>query len=165
MILWFEVIITRENSFTKGQWNKGKKALFTMILISFLFLFVGLVSFLDPLSPVNFFWSWIMRLIVFFRSAHFSFRSTEIEYAQRVITSSLHRWLKFITLLDFDSIIAKFFYIARSNLLKMKCWLLTVYNHVVLGRRGVGAQPSRNCEIALERWAVKCTVQPYSRLL
>ena len=28
MILWFEVIITRENSFTKGQWNEGKKAFF-----------------------------------------------------------------------------------------------------------------------------------------
>ena len=47
MILWFEVIITRENSFTKGQWNKGKKALFSMILISFFFslsvLFLSLI--------------------------------------------------------------------------------------------------------------------------
>ena len=168
MILWFEVIITRENSFTKGQWNKGKKALFFMILISFFFslsvLCLSLI--LCPLwisfDHGSWDWSCFSGVPIFN-----SFRSTEIEYVQRVITSSLHRWLKFITLLDFDSIIAKFFYIARSNWLKIKFWLLTVYNHVVLGRGegGWGAQPSRNCEIALERWAFNRTLQPCSRLL
>ena len=106
MILWFEVIITRENSFTKGQWNKGKKALFSMILISFFFslsvLFLSLI--LCPLwisfDHGSWDWSW-----------YFRFRSTEIESC--VLTGSLHRWLKFIRLFDFDSIIAKFFYIAR----------------------------------------------------
>ena len=111
MILWFEVIITRENSFTKGQWNKGKKALFSMILISFFFslsvLFLSLI--LCPLwisfDHGSWDWSCFSGVPIFN-----SFRSTEIEYVQRVTTSSLHRWLKLITLLDFDSIIAKFFY-------------------------------------------------------
>ena len=110
MILWFEVIITRENSFTKGQWNKGKKALFSMILISFFFslsvLFLSLI--LCPLwisfDHGSWDWSCFSGVPIFN-----SFRSTEIEYVQRVTTSSLHRWLKLITLLDFDSIIAKFF--------------------------------------------------------
>ena len=62
-------------------------------------------------------------MIVIFRSAHLfvAFDQPKSNHVQRVITGSLHTWLKFITLLDFDSIIAKFFYIARSNLLKMKC--------------------------------------------
>ena len=110
MILWFEVIITRENSFTKGQWNKGKKALFSMILISFFFslsvLFLSLI--LCPLwisfDHGSWDWSCFSGVPIFN-----SFRSTEIEYVQRVTTSSHHRWLKLITLLDFDSIIPKFF--------------------------------------------------------
>ena len=128
------MIITRENSFTKGQWNKGKKALFSMILISFFFslsvLFLSLI-----LCPLGFSfdhgsWDWSCFLGV----PILAFDQPKSNHVQRVITGSLHRWLKFITLLDFDSIIAKFFYIARSNWLKIKCWLLTVYNHVVLGR-------------------------------
>ena len=64
MILWSEVIITRENSFTKGQWNKGKKALFSMILIFFFFSlsFLCLPLILCPLwisfDHGSWDWSW-----------------------------------------------------------------------------------------------------------
>ena len=118
VILWFEVIgliVTRENSFTKGQWNEGKKTLFSMILISFFFSLSVLSTVLKFLSLIlcplwisfdhgSWDWSCFSGVPIFN-----SFRSTEIEYVQRVTTSSLHRWLKLITLLDFDSIIAKFF--------------------------------------------------------
>ena len=71
MILWFEVIITRENSFTKGQWNKGKKALFSMILISFFFslsvLFLSLI--LCPLwisfDHGSWDWSWFSGVPIY----------------------------------------------------------------------------------------------------
>ena len=74
MIQWFEVIITRENStsFTKGQWNKGKKALFSMILISFffslsvLFLFLILCPMWISFDHGSWDWSWFSGVPIYF---------------------------------------------------------------------------------------------------
>ena len=176
MILWFEVIITRENSFTKGQWNKGKKALFSMILISFFFslsvLFLSLI--LCPLwvsfDHGSWDWSWFAGVPIL------AFDQPKSNHVQRVITGSLHRWLKFITLLDFDSIIAKFFYTRGKTYWKWTAdyWLcITTWSLGDGGGRGGGLGHNRpeivrlpwNPEHSLEAWAFNCTLQPYSRLV
>ena len=121
MIQWFEVIITRENSFTKGQWNKGKKALFSMILISFFFslsvLFLSLI--LCPLwiSFDHGSWDWSCFLGV----PILAFDQPESNHVQRVITGSLHRWLKFITLLDCKIFLYREIKLTENEMLTIDC--------------------------------------------